>query len=351
MANGLWVQPEELGDLSTSEYATEAARTASYILWSLSGRKFPGVRKVTERYGAHIVPKTSWRPEAWNSGTVDSVRMFAATVPALTLVNTSIRLRGTPVTEIHSIVYADSGEEINPDLYYVVDHSLLRFRKTLVEDIEITYSYGFPPPVAGKMAARDMALNFARLWGGEEDACTFPDRVTSVSRQGVSWVLLDNQDFIDNFRTGIYAVDLFLKSANPDKARARAKVIVPGSTRSERTTPKTLALPASDLDVTVSLHDSGEVLVNYADLDAAYLETDPNIEPVVRIRSYGGKSSMDLNDDNFTPEVGGLSVVFPYDEVVSVIGTKDPGTWDLLGYNETTETYIYIASGNLQIVS
>lgn len=350
MTNGLWVQPEELGDLSTSEFALESARAASYILWSLSGRKYAGERKVTERYGAHIVPKTSWRPETWYSSTVDTVRMFAATVPALTLVNTSIRLRGTPITEIHSVTYADSGEEISPDLYYVVDHSLLRFHKTLIEDIEITYSYGFPAPVAGKMAARDMAMNFARLWGGDEDSCTFPDRVTSVSRQGVSWVLLDNQDFIENFRTGIYAVDLFLKATNPDKARGRSKVIVPGGTRAQRTTPKKLVLPESDLDVSVSLSEPGEVLINYAALDAVFLEIDPYVEPVIRIRSWAGRTSADLNNDNFTPQPGGLSVAFPYEDVVSTIGTKDPGTWDLLGYNEETETYIYIASGNLQIV-
>ncbi len=350
MVNGLWVQPSELGDLADSEFAYEAARTASYILWALSGRKYPGVQMVTERYGPHIVPKNSWRTEPWDTSTYDRVREFAATVPPLTLVNTSFRLRGTPITEVHSVTYTDTGDVVNPDDYYIVDHTVLRFRSTILRDIEVTYSYGFPPPVAGKMAARDMAINFARLWGGLEDECTFPDRVQSVTRQGVSWVLLDNQDFIAQFRTGIYAVDLFLKSTNPDNARARAKVFVPGAPRGQRTTPKPLALAPSEYDVSTAISVTGDVTFTLADIDAEFLLSDPDFTPVVRVRSWGGKTSFDLNDDNIIPGAGTLTVEFPRDEIVSVIGTQNPGTYDLLGYNETTDAYTYVVSGNLQIV-
>jgi hypothetical protein len=35
---------------------------------------------------------------------------------------------------------------------------------------------------------------------------------------------LDNQDFLDDLKTGVYAVDLFLRSVNPDKARVKSKV-------------------------------------------------------------------------------------------------------------------------------
>ena len=349
MANGLWIQPSELGDLADSEFAYEAARTASYILWALSGRKYAGVQMVTERYGAHIVPKTAWRAE-FSGSTLDAVREFAATVPALSLVNTAIRLRGTPVVEIHSVIDADTGEVVNPDEYYIVDHSLLRFRSTLLQDIEITYSYGFPPPLAGRMAARDIALNFARLWGGREDECTFPDRVTSVSRQGVSWVLLDNQDFIEDFRTGIYSVDLFLKATNPDNARVRAKVIVPGARRAERTTSKRPALASSVHDVSTAISVTGDVVLDLAALNAEYLVSDPDVTPVIRVRSWGGSKTFDLNNDNFDIDGSSLTVEFPYSEVVPVIGTRNPGSWDLLGYSTSTGAYTYILSGNLQIV-
>jgi len=72
--------------------------------------------------------------------------------------------------------------------------------------------YGTPVPVAGKMAALTMATEFAKLWSGDDD-CALPQRITSVSRQGVSYTILDNQEFIAELRTGLYAVDLFLKQS------------------------------------------------------------------------------------------------------------------------------------------
>ena len=43
----------------------------------------------------------------------------------------------------------------------------------------------------------------------------------------MSWTLLDPQDFLDKGRTGIYQVDLFLRTVNPDGARLRARVFSP----------------------------------------------------------------------------------------------------------------------------
>jgi hypothetical protein len=48
--SNLWITPEELGDYAETEFAYEAAKSASYLLWSLSGRKYSGVTTVTERY-------------------------------------------------------------------------------------------------------------------------------------------------------------------------------------------------------------------------------------------------------------------------------------------------------------
>ncbi len=72
------------------------------------------------------------------------------------------------------------------------------------------------------MAARTLAIEFAKLWSDDE-TCALPQRVTSVSRQGVSFTILDQQDFIQELRTGLYAVDLFLKTVNPDGARRKTK--------------------------------------------------------------------------------------------------------------------------------
>ena len=48
--SNLWVDVEELGVYANSDYAYDAVKTASNILWALSGRKFSGTTRVTERY-------------------------------------------------------------------------------------------------------------------------------------------------------------------------------------------------------------------------------------------------------------------------------------------------------------
>lgn len=66
----------------------------------------------------------------------------------------------------------------------------------------------------------------AAATGGD---CVLPERVTSVSRQGMSWTLLDPQDFFEKGRTGIYEVDLLISTINPSRAKRRARVFSPES--------------------------------------------------------------------------------------------------------------------------
>jgi hypothetical protein len=55
-------------------------------------------------------------------------------------------------------------------------------------------------------------------------ACKLPQRVTNISRQGMSMTLLDPQDFLQDGRTGLYEVDLALRVFNPHQAKTRARV-------------------------------------------------------------------------------------------------------------------------------
>ena len=48
--SNLWVAVDELDAYANSEYAYEAVKTASQLLWSMSGRKFNGITTVTEKY-------------------------------------------------------------------------------------------------------------------------------------------------------------------------------------------------------------------------------------------------------------------------------------------------------------
>lgn len=90
----------------------------------------------------------------------------------------------------------------------------------------ITYTFGDAPPEMGVNAAVELAVQIALGMTGNS-ACKLPQRVQSLTRQGVTIAMLDPQDFLREGRTGIYVVDLFLSAINPYGNRRRARVWSP----------------------------------------------------------------------------------------------------------------------------
>lgn len=303
--SNLWITPEELGDYAETEFAYEAAKAASYLLWALSGRKYSGVTTVTERY---VCAGRTYRygPALDNNKAIlvdgDVYNFFSDDLDFYEdmtsdgMTSTSrIRLRGRPVTKVHT-VRNRVGAVIGPDKYYLVDHSTLQSVVGVPWspcNVEVTYSYGVEPPTLGKMAARTLAIEFAKLWSGD-DTCALPQRVTSISRQGVSYTLLDSQDFIDEMRTGLYAIDLFLKSVNPDKARAKARVFSTDTPRARRSTPKALKLGASALDIVVPASGTGSTNVSLSSINGLFILSN-GWAPEVIIRNYGETASKTID--------------------------------------------------------
>lgn len=337
--SNLWVTPEELGDQADSEYAYEACKTASFLLWGMSGRKFSGVTVVTEIYqqtlGGALDRSMLLQNQSSSFTLFESMIIGART-------GTSIRLKGRPVTEI--IAVRANGEDINPDDYYLTDHANLKFRRGMSGDIEVTYTYGQLPPTAGRMAARMLAQQFALMWEGS-DECTLPDRVTSVSREGISYTILDQQDFVADLRTGVYAVDLFLKTVNPDRALKRAKVFSPDVPRGKRPIAKLPLLPKSDLDIEVSRSAGyGQLIVPLSDISAEFLITETGWTPELVLHSNGGRKTLTLENGVALAD-GILTITIQFDDALTVIGTIDPGVWDLYAAKNGASTHI--ASGNL----
>jgi hypothetical protein len=365
--SNLWVTPEELGAYATSEFAYEAAKAASGILWSLSGRKYSGVTTVTERYVCAFRSYTLGASSRTHNallldGDIYNIPEhefddFAELVSDGLSPESRIKLRGRPVTKVHAI-RTRNGAIIPPDQYYLVDHSTIQARAGVPWtpcNTEITYSYGTYPPTLGKMAARTLAIELAKLWAGDE-TCALPERVTSITRQGVTYTVLDNQDFIDDLKTGIYTIDLFLKSTNPDRARAKARVFTPDVPRGRRSTPKQFELGVSNLDITVYGDDNGTITVPSGYMNAEFLIDDGNWVPTVTIRSYGGGKSLELDQGavSLNDQDDTVTVNVTYADALTILGMVDPGTWDLYASRPSvsapggTET-VYIASGNLQI--
>lgn len=367
MTSNLWILPEEMGDYSYTEYTAEAAQVASNLLWAMSGRKYTGETIVTERYTCTLRNNRMGPSDRTNSPVLFGGDVY--NIPSgdydeyseLTSDGLSpesrIRLRGRPVTRIITI-RNKNGVVLDPSSYYLVDHSTIQIKAGTPWtpcNVEITYAYGVPVPTAGKMAARKLAIEFARLWSGDE-MCELPQRVTSVSRQGVSYTILDNQEFIDELRTGLYEIDLFLKVVNPDNARRKSKVFSVDTPRARKYVPKPLKLVEDgDFDLVLSTTvgsiswtstDSGTDLSNFFPQNSDW-------SPKVILRNYGETTSVTLDSSSITLDYDDetLDFTIPYAKAHLALGMVDPGTWTLYASQteDGVESLVELASGNLRI--
>ena len=135
--SNLWLTVDELDAYSESEYAYDAVKVASQLLWSLSGRKYGGINTVTERYicasRAYRLGASSrnYSPELVKGEVYnipfDEFDDYAEITTDGMSPSTRLRLRGRPVTRIHTI-RDRVGRIVNPSSYYLVDHSTIQAR-------------------------------------------------------------------------------------------------------------------------------------------------------------------------------------------------------------------------------
>ena len=365
--SNLWVTVEELGTYADSDYAYDACKTASHLLWAMSGRKFSGITTVTERYVSQFDPylRTAgsnfryW--PALVNGAVTNVPIGGSDriygndfLGDGTSSRSRVRLRGRKVVQIHT-VRDMQGNIVDPSKYYLVDHSVLYGAPNAnwnPANIEVTYTYGTPPPTSGRAAARILATELIKLYEGD-DTCALPQRVTSVARQGVTYTILDNQSFIDELKTGLYAVDLFLKTVNPDKARARARVFTPDVPRARRVQAKPPAMPRSSFDLVVS-EDGGAVLYYLSEINADFLLDDSSWVVSAMISNYYNTvtQTLDANNVLYDPVEGTIRVSATYTDIRPTLGVRDPGVLDLYATrpslsNPAVDEYVKITTSNV----
>ena len=224
----LWLTPSETID-PAGPYTMSAIEAASLILYKLSGEKYPGVYTVTEAYNSENFSGIVTRPEIVSGNMVNLSRMNDGF--------RNLRLRHSPVRSIDSIEFL--GSVMDPSEYslrnnaYIVRRNSLPWLLEPTNDLIVTYVYGTPPPSMGRRAARRLANEFILSDQGSA-ACALPERITSVNRQGISYTIMDPQEFISNGRVGIYEVDLFLAAVNPNKAKKKPKIFSVDRPRGER---------------------------------------------------------------------------------------------------------------------
>lgn len=236
-----WVTPDLLGYARAEESVDlmSVCRVASQILFILSGRRY-GVRTTTDR------PVAGMHDHGWG----DLMRMPTDSPDWFWWWHSNFGAPSelvlkSPVQSISQVKI--DGAVVDPSTYQLYDNRTLIRRDmrwpiyqrvdlpdTEVGTFSVAYQWGQPVPEGGKLAAQVFALELARYIN--KDGSALPDRVVTVSRQGVTQTMLDPSQFTELRRTGLYFVDTWLAAVNPSRAGRRARIASPETIRELRPT-------------------------------------------------------------------------------------------------------------------
>lgn len=187
----MWYSPEELAlelEISVPQ-AEEAIVYATHALWDMTGRQFHGYQCWVEEY--KIIPGQK-----------------------------VLRLDKSPVNQVFSVeqFHPCSGDAAPlEENCYLGDGQICLPRSCVVFNricgctnpyIRVEYQTKPNLPIGADSMARLVANEFVSLSSG--GACALPDRITSVTRQGVSWSLADVNQYLERSITGIDSVDVWL---------------------------------------------------------------------------------------------------------------------------------------------
>jgi hypothetical protein len=230
-STGQWVTSEEVAaylgsdapadtDQEGQQRLENAITSASDLLYSLSGRKFPGVFEAVVRpqpvIGRGIglpaplppMPMGSW-------GSCFGPPHIRCEAPM------AIGLGRAPLVEI--IEVSVNGEVIDPIQYRIDDQKWLVRADCCpwpmcgcsCDNFMVQFTFGENPPQLGADAALILSAEMYRAMTPGATNCRLPARLTSITRQGVSMALIDPMDFMEKGLTGIYQVDMFITAFNP----------------------------------------------------------------------------------------------------------------------------------------
>ena len=252
------VQARPGGDDLDTDTIDRAVRSASWVLFMLTGRQWPGVCtdvvRPCRRQLSLLNPSmtrgwaTSW-DESW--GTC-ACHAHTERGECGCDNDDQVALGAAPIVDVLEVRI--DGEVI-PESDYRIDDERWLVRLTeegwpccqnmrlnpddgpadATPTFQVRFTYGVGPPQAGQDAATTLALELAKAEGTDDDGeCRLPQRVQTLVREGVTMTLLDPFAFFADGRTGLYDVDLFIKTANPHGISRRAAVLNPDRKRPVR---------------------------------------------------------------------------------------------------------------------
>lgn len=124
------------------------------------------------------------------------------------------------IDEFHYLVRSDSTDPwpYNPNTWAETGGAHDSATDGYVFEVEVTY--GIAAPSLLERATRALACELLATTCGLEGECKLPERVSSVSRRGISMEVASSTDLLRDGLTGIYAVDLAIKALNPSRLQS-----------------------------------------------------------------------------------------------------------------------------------
>lgn len=225
--------PEALDEAGQAAWIADWLLFASDVLFQLSGRQWSGALTETVRPigcgcvagpGPRHAPAGSW----CGCGGVDRVKLARSPLVSVD----SVKIDGATL-EASAYTVDDDQWLVRLDGSDWPSSQDLRLADTEVGTWSVTYTAGVLPPVGGVKSAASLACQLMAAATPEAE-CRLPQRITAITRQGVTVAVLDPLTLFADGLTGLAEVDLWLGSLRHGRRGAEPTVVVPERARAGR---------------------------------------------------------------------------------------------------------------------
>ena len=234
----------EFWETLTDEEQQSAAEYGALIAWAATGRRFGLCERTVRPCGqasdspnGYFWAEGTWMPYSFRGQWRNCAGCSAGYGCCTCEPTCQVYLPG-PVYSIPATGISVDGEIIDVDAWRVDDNKWLvrtdgecwpTCQDFNVDSgtgyFSVTFLGGMPVPRVLLGAAGELACEWARACRG--DPCRLPQRITSISRQGLSVSVADIDGLLDRGLTGITTVDQVIRSFNPYSIPSRMGLASP----------------------------------------------------------------------------------------------------------------------------
>lgn len=231
------------GDYNT-ELQTAAAEYGAFTVWAATGRRFglcartirPCGRQCTDCANGYFWSEGMWVPYVfngiWRNCWCGSALGCCTCEPScqVWLPGPVASIPATGITQDGAVVPVDAWRVDNGQWLVRTDDECWPDCQDYDADMgtntfTVTYFQGLPVPTVLQRAAGELACEWAKSCLGQP--CRLPQRIQSISRQGVTISMVDVDSLLARGLTGIQTVDQVIAMFNPYGLKSDMKVSTP----------------------------------------------------------------------------------------------------------------------------